>query len=315
MSFHHTSSADRENKNVALTSQALQQLNRLQLNTSRFLPGAGSGARPSHRRRPAMDFREHRMYAPGDDVRFVDWRASARQEHIFIKQGEQLKNASIYLLVDCSASMTWGTPPKSQSTLELAAALGFMTLAQGDRLIVVPLIDPEKGKGPPPLGPVSGKGQFPGLLNYLRALRFAGQVDFGRALAGFRRRNSRGGLVLLLSDLLGAPDLAPGLEALTNGAGAPAWNVVLFHLLHPEELNPALHGDFKLQDIETGQVKRYVVTEKALEIYVERLQAWRDSLERTCQDRNAFYTLIPTHWSLERETLPHLRGANVVKSL
>jgi uncharacterized protein (DUF58 family) len=309
------SSRPTSNAEVTLTGQALRQLNRLQLNTSRFLPGASAGARASHHRRPAMDFREHRMYAPGDDVRFVDWRASARQEHIFIKQGEHLKNATIYVLVDCSASMTWGEPPKSQATLELAAALGYMALAQGDRLIVAPLVDPEKVKGPPQLGPISGKGQFPGLLNYLRSVRFGGQIDLARSLAGLSRRSSRGGLVLLLSDLLGAQDLYSGLEALTISQSAPAWNVVIFHLLHPAELNPALRGDFELQDIETRQTKRYVVTEKALEIYSQRLQSWRESLEVTCLERKTFYTMIPTHWSLERETLPHLRGANVVRPL
>jgi hypothetical protein len=71
---------------LALSGQALRQLNRLQLNTGPWLPGNTLGSRPSQRRRPAMDFREHRAYAPGDDVRFVDWRASARQEHVFTRR-------------------------------------------------------------------------------------------------------------------------------------------------------------------------------------------------------------------------------------
>jgi hypothetical protein len=190
-----------------------------------------------------------------------------------------------------------------------------MALAQGDRLIVAPLVDPEIVKGPPPLGPISGKGQFPGLLNYLRSLRFGGQVDLARSLAGLSRRSSRGGLVLLLSDLLGTQDLSSGLEALTIHQSAPAWNVVIFHLLHPAELNPALRGDFELQDIETRQTKCYAVTEKAIEIYSQRLQAWQESLEEICLERKTFYTMIPTHWSLEMETLPHLREANVVRPL
>jgi uncharacterized protein (DUF58 family) len=262
-----------------------------------------------------MDFREHRAYAPGDDVRFVDWRASARQEHVFIKEGEHLKNATIYLLLDCSASMAWGctfgeaevSPPRSQTTLALAAALGYLALAHGDRLVVIPT------GGQPLLGPVSGKGQFPGLLNYLAALHFEGQDDLGQVMAGLARRSlSRGGLVLALSDLLGVGDLSRALEALP----APRWGSVLLHLLHPAELDPQARGDLELYDIETGQRRRHAITDKVLETYRQRLRSWLDSLETACQGKtNAIYSLIQTNWSLDREILPRLRSANVVKAL
>jgi len=264
-----------------------------------------------------MDFREHRMYAPGDDVRFVDWRASARQEHIYIKQGEHQKDARIYLLLDLSASMSWGSPPKSNAALALPAALGSLALGSGDRLVVEPVFDRGlagggAAAGPRPLGPVSGKGQFSGLLSYLRSLPFRGQVDLGPTLAGLRKRGvSGGGMVLVLSDLLGANNLAGALEALPR----PKWSVVILHLLHPAELDPALQGDLELQDIETRQKKRYTITPKALETYRQRLEAWRGSLEETCAEKKALYTLLPTGWSLENEVLPHLRSLHIVQPL
>ena len=106
-----------ESETITLAPQALCQLNRVRLTASRFLKGTTAGARPSFRRRPSYEFREHRMYVFGDDVRFVDWKASARQEHIFIKQGEHPKEATVFLLLDCSASMSWGQPPKSMASL------------------------------------------------------------------------------------------------------------------------------------------------------------------------------------------------------
>jgi uncharacterized protein (DUF58 family) len=255
-----------------------------------------------------MDFREHRAYTPGDDVRFVDWRASARQEHVFIKEGENLKNATIYLLLDCSASMAWGNPPRSQTALVLAAALGYLALnAHGDRLVVIPT------GGNPLLGPVSGKGQFPGLLNYLSALRFEGQEDLGQVMAGLARRSpSRGGLALALSDLLGVVDLSRALEALP----APRWGAILLHLLHPEELDPPARGDLELYDIETGQRRRHAITEKVLETYRQRLGSWLENIETACAEKpNTLYSMIQTDWNLEGEILPRLRSANVVKPL
>jgi uncharacterized protein (DUF58 family) len=296
---------------LALSAATMRQLNRLQLVTGRAVPGTGLGERASHRRRPSPDFREHRAYAPGDDFRFVDWRASARQEHVFIKQGEQLKNVTVTLLVDCSASMNWGNPPKSRAALELAAALGYLALAYGDRLAVLPLVDPQAGQTRPPLRPVSGKGQFPSLLNYLRSLSFGGQIDLGQALAGLSRSSRGGGLALVVSDLLGTPDLSTGLQSLAS----PGWNVALLHLLHREELEPGLSGDFELQDIETRQVRRYTVDAQALEIYRQRLQAWQGNLEAACRERGVRYTLVPADGSLESQVLPTLRAAGVVKPL
>ncbi len=306
------------------TPQALLQLNRLRLNTGLLLPGQATGARPSRQRRPGSEFRDFRQYAPGDDIRYVDWKASARHEHIFIKQGEQQKDALVYLLIDCSASMGWGTPAKSQAGLSLAYALGYLALAQGDRLVVWPVSEALKM---PPLGPIRGKGQVPLLANTLQALRCAGEVDLAPAMAALGRRplpqeegrpaplrplheSASSGLIVVISDLLAAKNFPRALEAFAR----PAWNIVICHLLHPAEINPELNGDFEIQDIETGQKKNYTITPRLLESYRVRLQAWQNELARACLERKAIYTMIPTDWSLEKDTLPHLLKARVVVS-
>jgi uncharacterized protein (DUF58 family) len=286
-----------------LSRQAIRQLNRLQLNASRYLPGAAVGQRPSLRRRPAYDFREHRMYVPGDDVRFVDWKASARQEHIFVKQGEYPKEVSVHLLLDCSASMKWGDPPKAICALKVAAALGFLALAHGDRLYVHPLF----GSPAQVLGPISGKGQTAALLNHLRLLPFQGQADLEQTVHRLVGR-TQGGLTLLISDLLDVTNLAAILDALAP----PAWDVIVLHLLHPEELKPTLHGNFEMLDAESGQGINYDIDARARQQYEENVAAWRSQLETTCHDHNAFYTFIPTHWSLAGEILPHLRAIHLV---
>jgi uncharacterized protein (DUF58 family) len=247
------------------------------------------------------------MYVPGDDIRHVDWKASARQEHIFIKQGEHPKEASVYLLLDCSGSMAWGDQPKLRACLQLAAAFGFMALANYDRLMVVPLgrLDLQ------PLGFISGKGQFPPLLNYLRGLTFSGKYDLKEAIHDFTRRHARGGgLTLILSDLLGTPHLSDILQLLP----IPTWDVLVFHLLHPEELKPSLKGDFEMVDVESGLKANYDINAEAIDTYQNRIKAWRERLELDSVEANAFYNLIPTDWSLEKEVIPHLRSVDVIRS-
>lgn len=297
-----------------LPNRVIRQLSRLYLNTGPLALQQPSGGRSSRHRRPASDFREHRQYTPGDDVRYVDWKASARQEHVFIKQGDTHKAAVIAVLLDCSASMTWGRPAKSGAALKLANALGYMALAHGDRLVVLPFGAGERGL--PPLGPLWGQGQAPLLHRYLQAARFEGRGDAGAALASLRKRlrgraQAGGGLVLVISDLLGAESLAAGLESLP----APEWNVVLLHLLHPDEIAPDLDGYFEMQDVETGEKKLYPVNPRVLERYRQRLQGWQDELAALCLERKAVYTMIPTNWTIEDEIIPRLLRAQVVKRL
>jgi len=345
-----------------LTGDALRALDGLALNTDPVLPRQASGARSGSMRRPASEFREHRPYAPGDDVRYVDWKASARQEHIYIKQNADPRAELVYLLVDCSASMTWGEPPKSTAALSLAGLLGYLALANHDRLVVIPASakgSPGSGRGlTRPLGPLWGKGQAAHLERALRGLRFDGQVNVAHALGELRqRRLSQGGLVLVISDLLGVLDLpgaatplgaadrsgvtataravAPvgsaaakgavvpkGAEA-PNGAlahalaglPAPAWKVVICHLLHPHELEPPIRGYYEMRDIETGQKRQIPVTNQVLEQYRSRLQAWREQLAQVCREHHATYTLLPTGGSSAPGMITELQRVRVVRRL
>jgi uncharacterized protein (DUF58 family) len=336
-----------------LSAQAIRQLDRLRLNAGRYLPGHGVGLRPSLRRKPSAEFQQHRMYVPGDDVRFVDWKASARSEHIFVKQGEQPRQATVYLLLDCSASMGWGRAshpelggrashpelggrashpelggrahlpwravpgshpepggdlPKSQAALHLAAALAYLALSHGDRLVLAPFSQNILQ----PLGPISGKGQLPAVVNILRGLKFAGKTDLLQAMRELKRRYTLGGgLTLIISDLLGAQDLA-GALAYTP---APTWETVVLHLLHADEFRPSLRGDFEMVDVETGQLADYDINAAALQGYQARLQAWLQSLEMTCSQGSAFYTQIPADWALDSQVIPHLRDVHVVRPL
>ncbi|NIV10676.1 MAG: DUF58 domain-containing protein [Aliifodinibius sp.] len=289
-----------------LAPEALRQLNRLQIRGSKALRGDGFGIRSSNRGKPAMEFREHRMYVPGDDIRFVDWKASARNEKIFVRQGEMPKDVLVYLLLDCSASMLWGHRSKRETQLALASALGYTALKDGDRLYVSPYGDMANIE----FGPVIGKGYLSSYIRYLNQLNYGGQSNLENAVRTIKQKFSRGGVVFIMSDLLEKGDLS----AILSHLPAPKWWVNVLHLLHPGELNPEIRGFYELEDRETGQLRNYDLTKEAMNKYRERVKSWRSQLELHAVDHHAFYFLIKTDWSLSREVIPYLREHQVLVS-
>jgi uncharacterized protein (DUF58 family) len=289
---------------VHLSSSAIRQLDRLQLSGSVWLKGEYIGQRPGQRRKPTSDFMNHRMYVPGDDIRYVDWRASARHEHVFIRQGELPIDITVYLMIDCSASMLWGNVPKYHAQRGLAAALGYLTLVNRDRLKVIPF----GTGGNQSLGPISGKGQIANLLKYLNRLNFGGTAKLFPTVKQISRKTSKKGLVFILSDLLDNETISPVLEYFP----APFWMVNVLHLLHPEELTPPLLGNVELVDCETSDSANYDVSRTALKRYRDRLIEWQAHLDMECVAHHAFYTVIPTNWSVQREMIAHLRSTNLV---
>ena len=289
---------------VKMSMKALRQLDRLQLRGGRDLRGEAIGQRRSHRRLPASDFREHRKYVPGDDIRFMDWLASARSEQIFIRQGEHLQNTTVFLLLDISESMLWGGTPKNKAQRELAAALGYLTLSNSDRLVIFPY----GGASNQQLGPITGKGQMTLVLKYLDTLRYGGAADLIRAVKRISFQYSGGGLIFVLSDLLDIDDLTTCLDFLP----APSWWVNMIHLLHPEELAPNLRGDYEVIDSETHQSANYDINNEVIENYLQYLKNWQDRLDMACVESHAFYTMISTGWSLGIEMISHLRAVQVM---
>jgi len=298
-------SGNSNQKTLSLSVRALRQIDRLQLNASRYLPGSSIGQRPSLRRLPSVDFLDHRLYIPGDDIRFIDWKASARSEHTFVKQGNLPREITVYILLDCSASMLWKSDQKSITMFQLALTLAHLSLAHSETLFIIP-VGSEKIL---PLGPLHGKGQIPTIINYLKQIPLQGEIDLEERLLYFRRTIARrGGLVYVLSDLLYLNSLDPILGRFK----APSWDVVFFHILHPDEISPKFSGNFEFEDIETGKSVNYDINDKAKETYAKHLNDWMLRLSQECVDHNHFYTMIPSDWDLDTQIIPHLKNKNLV---
>lgn len=294
--FHRRSSRHNE---PLFDEGFLRRLERLSLQAQRTLRGRPAGGEhPSRQQLPTSIFSDHRPYTSGDDMRYVDWNAYARQDHVLVKIGETEQNIEVHLLLDASQSMAWGQPPKLRTAQQLVGALGYLSLSHNDRLHVIPF----GATAVRPYGPVQGKARMVEMLRYIETITPQPQTDLRTVLREYARSH-RGGLLVLCSDMLAAGGLEEGLRALPS----PRWQVLVMHLLDPRELRPELQGPIELEDSETGQRLHLTLDTETVTHYRRRVAAWQQQLATTCGRRGATYAQILTNWPLERKVVPYLR--------
>lgn len=283
----------------------LRRMERLSLQAQRTLRGnPSSGQHPSRHYLPTSVFSDHRPYTSGDDLRYVDWNAYARQDHMLLKLGEAEQDVNVHLLVDCSRSMAWGQPPKLRLARQLAGALGFLAMAHSDRLHVVSFGN-EIAR---PFGPAQGKGRLIEMLQYIERMTVQERTDLAPVLRGYTRSFASGGILVLISDLLDPANLAEVLRA----CNPPRWQVLVLHLLDLRELRPELQGPLELEDRETGARLELDLDAETLADYHDRVRTWMENLSRACAGRGATYAQVITHWPLERKVVPYLRARRML---
>jgi len=289
-----------------------RRLERLNLVSRKRLAGQGQGDRRSLRKGSSLEFADYRHYVEGDDPARVDWNIYSRTDTLFVRLYEEEEVLNVHLLVDASRSMDWGEPAKLLYARRLAAALGYVALNAANRLFIWPL-----SASAASFGPAWGRGRASAMLSFIDEVHpsqtatpaVAGlQVppELDQALNTFTSR--AGGLIVLVSDLL-----SPNWErALSRLATRPA-DVVVLHTLAPQELRPALGGDVRLIDRESGAAVSVTLNNDALRLYGQRLADWRRTVESYCARHGMAYVPIDTNTPLESLVFDVLRRRNVVR--
>lgn len=278
----------------------LRRMERLSLQAQRTLRGnPASGEHLSRHQLPSSILSDHRPYSHGDDLRYVDWHAYARHDHVLLRLGEAEQDVYVHLLLDTSRSMVVGGPSRLRQGQQLVAALGYVALAHSDRLLIVPFAT----RPLPAFGPAQGKARSIEMLRFIEALEPQPRTDLVATVRQHVRSYPHGGLLVLCSDLLDAHGLAEVLRLLSP----PRWQVLVLHLLDRHDLQPELHGALELEDSESGQRLELVLDDPTLAAYQREVRAWRTALADTCARRGAIYAPIMSDWPLEQQVVPYLR--------
>ncbi len=286
----------------------LRKLNRLTLVASQVRAGVMKGERRSTRRGTSIEFADYRDYTPGDDLRRLDWNIYARLDRPFIKLLEEEEDLAVYVLVDASKSMDWGEGDqhKFRYAARLAAALGAIALAAGDRLNAALFHSGRQADG---FGPARGQAGLMRYLAFLEGLNPSGTTDLNAALRSFALRAHRPGLAILISDLLVPGGCQEGLTQLQSRG----YEVALVHLLSPDEADPPLAGDLRLVDVETGQGQEVSMDGGLLPLYRQRLRAWQADIQAFCRKRGIRWLAFTTSVPWDKVVLHEMRKATVVK--
>ena len=280
----------------------LRKLEYLSIVARRVFGGGLRADRRSRKVGAGIEFADHRAYATGDDLRYLDWAVYARLERLLLRLFVEEEDLHIYLLIDTSASM--GGAGKLQQATQIAAALAYVGLSNLDRVSVTPL----STDAPAGLRPVRGRDNILSILRFLEGLEPRGQTTLLRSVEAFVRRTTRPGLVILLSDFYDLDGYAAALDLLRYRRHEPT----AIHVWSAAEASPDLLGDVELVDLESGQAREVTVDEKLLAAYRDAHQSLTDGVERHCATRGVGYVRADVAVPFDETVLHLFRRAGLV---
>jgi uncharacterized protein (DUF58 family) len=271
-----------------LPPEAVKRVARLELEARQIVEGFLSGAHRSPYFGQSVEFVQHRQYVAGDDVRHIDWKVWARQDRLVIKQYEEDTNLRCGLLVDGSASMRYGRGKlnKFDYACTLAACLAYLVLRQQDAVGSV-LFDSRVRERVPFR---SSRNHLTAVLTALEAAAPAEKTDleavFKETIETFPKR----GLMVLISDLLGAEDSAlKGISTLRKAGH----DVMVLHVLDDDELDFPFADPTRFEGLESAD--SLTCNPRALrQGYLEALERFLDRVRRACAASKSDYVLIRT---------------------
>jgi len=287
-----------------LDPEFLQKLETLGLVSRKRIRGEQRGDRRSVSRGRGVEFSDHRAYQLGDDYRYIDWNVVSRLDRLFVKMFSEEEDLDVSFVLDTSRSMAAGSPSKLMLAKRLAAAIGYIGLVNLDR-VGVTACSADAG---PRLDRLRGRARVFDLLRFLDGLEPAGETDLllamRRHFAGVRRR----GLLIVLSDLFDPR----GYERALLLARYHRVQTFLIHILADEELTPAVAGDLRLVDVETGRAVEVTVDAEALRAYAQARDAYLSGVERFCLRHGIDYLRTSTSVPVEALVLRWLRQGGLV---
>ncbi|OYD14796.1 DUF58 domain-containing protein [candidate division WOR-3 bacterium JGI_Cruoil_03_51_56] len=283
-----------------LKPEVVAKLKSIDLKARLVVEGFLAGLHRSPYKGFSVEFAEHRPYMPGDEPKRIDWRVYAKTDRFFVREYEEETNLRAYIILDSSGSMGYKTGgiTKLEYACYLAASLAYLLLHQKDSAGLVVFSDRIDTYIPARSSPA----HLNVLLSQLNKLRPGGDTNLAGTFHQLAERIKRRGLIIILSDLW--DDRARVLSALRHFRHRKH-EVLVFHILDPNEQKFTYRSPVVLKDMETGQDMtidpRVVRTE-----YRASFEAFFRQFERGCREGLIDYHLLTTDTPFDRALLSYL---------
>lgn len=281
----------RDKKQVSryLDPATVGKLQNMELKARLIVEGYIAGLHRSPYHGFSVEFAEYRPYMQGDSIKAIDWKVYGKTDRTYVKVFEEETNLIANVLVDKSGSM--GFPEDGITKLDygcmLAASLTYLMNRQQDAVGLCIFDDKVRRLLPHR----SVRRQMFQILHALENTTPGAKTSVGPALHEMAERmSSRRGLVVLISDLMDDPQrVLTGLKHFRHDGH----EVIVFHLLHPREMDVDYREAVEFEDMETGEKLR-VEPQFLREQFRRDVKNWVDTLERGCRNRQIDYHLLRT---------------------
>lgn len=272
----------------SLDPAVLDRLSSLSLVARTVVEGFMAGQHRSPHRGSSVEFVQHREYAPGDELRRVDWQVFARSDRLVVKEYVEETNLTCHMLLDASESMAYGSLDwtKLDYARWCAAALTHLVLSVRDTAGLVVFDEGHRTKVPPG----NGAAQLKAMLDTFEQAEPGGPTAIGDVLHWLGPKLSRRGVVAIFSDFFDDLDkIAGGLRRLVHSGHEP----ILFQVLDPQELTFDFGSFVRFDGLEGTGVHK--VDPKAIRAaYLEEVERHNTTLAREARTLNLDLVPIST---------------------
>lgn len=276
-----------------LDPAVLQRLSNIELVAKTVVDGFLHGSHRSPLFGFSQEFAEYRAYTEGDDPRYIDWNVLSRTDRVYIKRFLGETNTHLMILVDCSASMGYGSAglTKLDYARFLAAALAYLSTRQHDATGLVLFDEVIREVRPAVYRP----RHLQGLLHMLERAGASTGTNLHVPLQALGRLLRRRGLVAMISDFfVDADEIVSSMRAVAY----QGQDLVFFHVLDPKELKPDLSTAALVEDMETGE-EMEVSSEYSRSVYPSLIDAHVEEMRRRVSGEGADYVLLNTSQPLD----------------
>jgi uncharacterized protein (DUF58 family) len=279
----------------SLDPRTLAKLTGLQLRARRIVEGFVAGLHRSPYRGFSVEFAEHREYAPGDDIRYLDWKVFGRTDKFYLKQYEDETNLICYLVLDISESMAYRGPDAALSKLEyaqcIAASLAWLVLQHQDAVGLV-TFDREIRDYVPPSNVAS---RLNGLVETMETGPANEKTSIGSVFHELAQKLNKRGIVLLISDLFDdVKSVMTGLRHLRHRQH----DVAVLQIMDPAELQLPFERATLFRGLE-GAPDLIADPRSIRRTYQAELDSFLKQIKRGCLDNEIDYRLISTDQPLD----------------
>jgi len=252
-----------------------------------------------------MVFTDYRPYSPGDDTRNLDWGTYLRLDRLILRLFEEEADLPIYVFLDVSRSMDFGSPSKFDFARKVAAALAYIGLLNHDRVSIVAFSDGVVREMPAR----RGKNQVWRALNFLERIEVGGSTRLQTAFQSFFGARRTRGLTVVISDFLDREGFEQSFQVIRRFRH----DVFAVHVMSPDELDPVLADEVLLVDSEEGGAARVRVTPALVKSYHDAFLRYCAEIEGFCRTHGWGYLRTMTDTPFEDLMLKALREQGLLR--